>query len=56
MLEELPSDLPILLFGTTSTQLAEIDDNPTSIFAEHNVYVLVLSKFPLISYFFSFEA
>lgn len=37
LLEELPSDLPILLFGTTSTQLAEIDDNPTSIFSEHNV-------------------
>ncbi|KAL8059845.1 hypothetical protein ABFX02_03G113400 [Erythranthe guttata] len=36
LLEELPSDLPILLLGTSSTPLAEICDNP-SIFSDRNV-------------------
>ncbi|GFP81365.1 ATPase family aaa domain-containing protein at1g05910 [Phtheirospermum japonicum] len=37
LLEELPSDLPILLLGTSSTPLDEICDNPSSIFSERNV-------------------
>uniref|UniRef100_A0A2P2KL71 Uncharacterized protein MANES_04G042700 n=1 Tax=Rhizophora mucronata TaxID=61149 RepID=A0A2P2KL71_RHIMU len=41
LLEELPSDLPILLLGTSSIPLAEIDGDPYSIFPQHSVYVLV---------------
>ncbi|KAI3460658.1 hypothetical protein Pfo_017321 [Paulownia fortunei] len=37
LLEELPSDLPILLLGTSSMPLADICDNPSSIFSERNV-------------------
>ncbi|KAL6512111.1 hypothetical protein OROGR_021708 [Orobanche gracilis] len=37
LLEDLPSDLPILLLGTSSTPLAEICDNPFLIFSERNV-------------------
>ncbi|KAL6586070.1 hypothetical protein OROMI_002714 [Orobanche minor] len=37
LLEDLPSDLPILLLGTSSTPLAEICDNPSLIFSERNV-------------------
>ncbi|KAL6547965.1 hypothetical protein OROHE_009670 [Orobanche hederae] len=37
LLEDLPSDLPILLLGTSSTALAEICDNPYLIFSERNV-------------------
>ncbi|KAK6116642.1 hypothetical protein DH2020_049641 [Rehmannia glutinosa] len=37
LLEELPSDLPILLLGTSSTPLAEICDNPSTIFSDRNV-------------------
>uniref|UniRef100_A0A2P2KL76 Uncharacterized protein MANES_04G042700 n=1 Tax=Rhizophora mucronata TaxID=61149 RepID=A0A2P2KL76_RHIMU len=38
LLEELPSDLPILLLGTSSIPLAEIDGDPYSIFPQHSVY------------------
>ncbi|XP_022761763.1 ATPase family AAA domain-containing protein At1g05910 isoform X2 [Durio zibethinus] len=38
LLEELPSDLPILLLGTSSTSLAEFDGNPYSVFPQRNVY------------------
>ncbi|KAK4413305.1 ATPase family AAA domain-containing protein [Sesamum alatum] len=41
LLEELPSDLPILLLGTSTTPLAEICDNPFSIFSDRNVFHLV---------------
>ncbi|KAI3464394.1 hypothetical protein Pfo_021057 [Paulownia fortunei] len=37
LLEELPSDLPILLLGTSCTPPAEICDNPSSIFSDRNV-------------------
>ncbi|KAG8378409.1 hypothetical protein BUALT_Bualt08G0134400 [Buddleja alternifolia] len=37
LLEELPSDLPILLLGTSSTPLADICDNPSPIFSDRNV-------------------
>ncbi|KAL8485976.1 hypothetical protein ACS0TY_028037 [Phlomoides rotata] len=40
LLEELPSDLPILLLGTSSVPLAEICDSPSSIFSERNVLLL----------------
>ncbi|KAH6834107.1 cell division cycle protein 48-related / CDC48-like protein [Perilla frutescens var. hirtella] len=36
LLEELPSDMPILLLGTSSIPLAEICDSP-SIFSDHHV-------------------
>lgn len=39
LLEELPSDLPILLLGTSSISLAEFDGNPYSIFPQRSVYV-----------------
>ncbi|KAK8498084.1 hypothetical protein V6N13_121416 [Hibiscus sabdariffa] len=38
LLEELPSDLPILLLGTSSVSLAEFDGNPYSIFPQLSVY------------------
>ncbi|XP_075484037.1 ATPase family AAA domain-containing protein At1g05910-like [Primulina tabacum] len=37
LMEELPSDLPVLLFGTSSMSLAEICDSSSSIFSERNV-------------------
>ncbi|KAE8702970.1 ATPase family AAA domain-containing protein [Hibiscus syriacus] len=40
LLEELPSDLPILLLGTSSTSLAELDGNPCSVFPQRSVYHL----------------
>ena len=39
LLEELPSDLPILLLGTSSVQLAEVDEEPISVFPHYSVYV-----------------
>ncbi|KAL0351375.1 UNVERIFIED_CONTAM: ATPase family AAA domain-containing protein [Sesamum calycinum] len=41
LLEELPSDLPILLLGTSTTPLAEICDSPFSIFSDSNVFHLI---------------
>ncbi|XP_050256682.1 ATPase family AAA domain-containing protein At1g05910 [Quercus robur] len=38
LLEELPSDLPILFLGTSSVPLAEIEDVPSSIFSLRYVY------------------
>ncbi|XWS35245.1 hypothetical protein CRYUN_Cryun21dG0109400 [Craigia yunnanensis] len=38
LLEELPSDLPILLLGTSTISLAEFDGNPYSVFPERSVY------------------
>ncbi|MBA0764609.1 hypothetical protein Gotri_013940, partial [Gossypium trilobum] len=40
LLEELPSDLPILLLGTSSSSLAELDGNPYSVFPQRSVYQL----------------
>ncbi|KAJ6805740.1 ATPase family AAA domain-containing protein [Iris pallida] len=40
LLEELPSDLPILLLGTSSVSLTDIDEDSTSIFSLRNVYPL----------------
>ncbi|KAL6970768.1 hypothetical protein U1Q18_030456 [Sarracenia purpurea var. burkii] len=37
MLEELPSDFPILLLGTSSVPHAVIDDEPASIFPQRNM-------------------
>ncbi|KAK2435723.1 cell division cycle protein [Trifolium repens] len=38
MLEELPSDLPILLLGTSSAALADVEEVPTSVFPHRSVY------------------
>ncbi|KAF7805356.1 ATPase family AAA domain-containing protein [Senna tora] len=38
LLEELPSDLPILLLGTSSVILAEVDEVPASVFPHSSVY------------------
>ncbi|OMO88191.1 hypothetical protein CCACVL1_08536 [Corchorus capsularis] len=38
LLEELPSDLPILLLGASSVSLAELDGNPYSVFPQRSVY------------------
>lgn len=40
LLEELPSDLPIFLFGTSSLQLHELPDRPFLVFPPHNVFLL----------------
>ncbi|PKA54759.1 ATPase family AAA domain-containing protein [Apostasia shenzhenica] len=40
LLEELPSHLPILLLGTSSEPLSELDGVSTSIFALRNVYTV----------------
>lgn len=39
LLEELPSDLPILLLGTSAVPLSEIEDLPSSVFSHCSVYV-----------------
>ncbi|VFQ86782.1 unnamed protein product [Cuscuta campestris] len=36
LLDGLPSDLPVLLFGTSSVPLSELDENSSSIFHDHN--------------------
>ncbi|XP_027356349.1 ATPase family AAA domain-containing protein At1g05910 isoform X2 [Abrus precatorius] len=38
LLEELPSDLPILLLGTSSVALAEVEEVPPSVFPHRSVY------------------
>ncbi|CAJ1933319.1 unnamed protein product [Sphenostylis stenocarpa] len=38
LLEELPSDLPILLLGTSSVALADVEEVPTSVFPHRTVY------------------
>ncbi|KAL5998091.1 hypothetical protein ACLOJK_009026 [Asimina triloba] len=38
LLEELPSDMPILLLGTSSVPSSELDGESSSIFAPRNVY------------------
>ncbi|KAK9141301.1 hypothetical protein Scep_010982 [Stephania cephalantha] len=38
LLEELPSDSPILLLGTSSVPIGQLDEVATSIFAQRNVY------------------
>ncbi|KAL3504860.1 hypothetical protein ACH5RR_034701 [Cinchona calisaya] len=40
LLEELPSDSPILLFGTTMEPLDDLAENPFSIFPRHSVFHL----------------
>lgn len=40
LLEELPSNLPILLIGTSSVPLCEMGEGSTSIFALQNMYDL----------------
>lgn len=42
LLEELPSDLPILLLGTSAVPLSEIEDLPSSVFTHCSVYVFSL--------------
>ncbi|XP_075088821.1 ATPase family AAA domain-containing protein At1g05910 isoform X1 [Nicotiana tabacum] len=37
LLEELPSDLPILLFGTSSVPLSDLPDEPSSVFSHHSI-------------------
>ncbi|KAM0001852.1 putative chromatin remodeler Bromodomain family [Helianthus debilis subsp. tardiflorus] len=38
LLAELPSDSPILLLGTSSLQLDELDGDPSSVFPSRNIY------------------
>ncbi|KAJ9547274.1 hypothetical protein OSB04_019817 [Centaurea solstitialis] len=38
LLAELPSDSPILLLGTSSVQLDELDGDPSSVFSLSNIY------------------
>ncbi|KAL8196047.1 hypothetical protein R6Q57_025047 [Mikania cordata] len=38
LLAELPSDSPILLLGTTSVQLDELDGDPSSVFPSRSIY------------------
>lgn len=38
LLSELPSDSPILLLGTSSVQLDELDGDPSSVFPSRNIY------------------
>ncbi|ERN20150.1 hypothetical protein AMTRI_Chr06g201460 [Amborella trichopoda] len=38
LLEDLPSDFPMLLLGTSASPLAELDGESTSVFAHRNVY------------------
>ncbi|KAK9059029.1 hypothetical protein SSX86_021648 [Deinandra increscens subsp. villosa] len=38
LLAELPSDSPILLLGTSSVQLDELDGDPSSVFSSRNIY------------------
>ncbi|TXG72846.1 hypothetical protein EZV62_001425 [Acer yangbiense] len=38
LLEELPSDMPILLLGTSSISLAEVEGDPSSVFPHRSVY------------------
>ncbi|XP_043719072.1 ATPase family AAA domain-containing protein At1g05910 isoform X2 [Telopea speciosissima] len=38
LLEELPSDFPILLLGTCSRPLADMEGNPCAVFSHRNVY------------------
>ncbi|XP_019253371.1 PREDICTED: ATPase family AAA domain-containing protein At1g05910 isoform X2 [Nicotiana attenuata] len=40
LLEELPSDLPILLFGTSSVPLSDLPDEPSSVFSHHSILCL----------------
>lgn len=61
LLEELPSDFPILLLGTCSLPLAELDTDHLSVFPLHNVYVLpnmtpiyFLQKFGVLYLFTAF--
>lgn len=39
LLEELPSDLPILLLGTSSVPLDEVEGDSSSVFPRRTVYV-----------------
>lgn len=41
LLDELPSDLPILLLGTSTLPLAEIEDVPSTVFSARSVYVFI---------------
>lgn len=40
LLEELPSDMPILLLGTSSVPFSELDEESSLVFAHRNVYAL----------------
>lgn len=40
LLEELPSDMPILLLGTSSIPLAEVEGELSSVFSHRTMYVL----------------
>lgn len=45
LLEELPSDFPILLLGTSSTTPSELEAmGATSVFSHRNMYVLLISN------------
>lgn len=44
LLEEFPSDLPILLLATSSVPPAEFDAMTSSIFSERSVYVFLILK------------
>ncbi|KAM7255273.1 hypothetical protein ACFE04_020514 [Oxalis oulophora] len=38
LLDELPSDLPILLFGTCAIPFSEVEEDPSRIFPPHSIY------------------
>ena len=44
LLEEFPSDLPVLLLATPSVPPAELDAMTSSIFFERSVYVVLVLK------------
>ena len=44
LLEEFPSDLPVLLRATSSVPPAELDAMTSSIFFERSVYVVLILK------------
>lgn len=44
LLEEFPSDLPVLLLATSSVPPAELDAMTSSIFFERSVYVVLVLK------------
>lgn len=44
LLEEFPSDLPILLLATSSVLPAEVDTAASSIFSDRSMYVIIYLK------------
>lgn len=45
LLEELPSHLPILLLGSSSVPLAEVEGDPSTVFPLRSVYGLLKARY-----------